>query len=340
MSLFKVATLTYHVKRIIDDTPKLDSKYLSDQLVECVLDALKKRHREYQFETKERLRESVREVLKSVVPFPPETIDSTPISNITTNKSTPKNSNGGGCSPAKLQSLNQTMISNYRSNGSKRQRPAELEASAVDGQICTDSTSPGDANAAAANSDLSKNSEGNISTAAINTIEGVDGGVVGSNSKLSSSSSSNTTEGRLSTGGADEPASTTPVPPRRNNSISRKFAKRARYSNGSADDFVNISSQGVSFTDSQFLSKPPMARLADLAGIEPVMDQIRELVFYPVQYPELYAHLGVSPPSGILLHGPSGCGKTMLANAIAGELGLPFYKVMQRSTMLSYYARL
>jgi predicted ATPase len=54
-------------------------------------------------------------------------------------------------------------------------------------------------------------------------------------------------------------------------------------------------------------------------------------VFYPTQFPELYAHLGVSPPCGILLHGPSGCGKTMLATAIAGELGLPYFKVRRRS---------
>jgi ribosome biogenesis ATPase len=71
----------------------------------------------------------------------------------------------------------------------------------------------------------------------------------------------------------------------------------------------------------------PTAKLADMAGIDSILQQIRELVFYPVQYPELYSLLGVSPPCGILLHGPSGCGKTLLATAIAGELGLPFFKV-------------
>jgi len=70
----------------------------------------------------------------------------------------------------------------------------------------------------------------------------------------------------------------------------------------------------------------PKVRLAHLAGIDSILAQVQELVFYPIRYPELYLHLGVSPPSGILLHGPSGCGKTLLANAIAGELGLPFFK--------------
>jgi len=75
-----------------------------------------------------------------------------------------------------------------------------------------------------------------------------------------------------------------------------------------------------------FMATHPTAKLADMAGIDSILQQIRELVFYPVQYPELYSLLGVSPPCGILLHGPSGCGKTLLATAIAGELGLPFFK--------------
>ena len=52
-------------------------------------------------------------------------------------------------------------------------------------------------------------------------------------------------------------------------------------------------------------------------------DALRELIERPLQHPEVYAHLGVAPPRGVLLHGPSGCGKTVLAHAIAGELGGP-----------------
>lgn len=68
-------------------------------------------------------------------------------------------------------------------------------------------------------------------------------------------------------------------------------------------------------------------RYADLGGIEVVLEEIRDLVERPFRFPQLYKHLGVEPPRGILLHGPPGSGKTCLALAIAGELSIPIIKV-------------
>ena len=68
-------------------------------------------------------------------------------------------------------------------------------------------------------------------------------------------------------------------------------------------------------------------RYADLGGIERVLDEVRRLVEGPFSHPEIYTSLGIRFPCGILLHGPPGCGKTMLACAIAGELGVPFFRV-------------
>lgn len=76
-----------------------------------------------------------------------------------------------------------------------------------------------------------------------------------------------------------------------------------------------------------FLVKRPTTRLSHLGGIDGTISIIRELTEWPLFHREIYAHLGVQPPRGILLHGPPGCGKTLLAHAVAGELGVAFLKV-------------
>ncbi|KAG9034256.1 hypothetical protein FRB95_013538 [Tulasnella sp. JGI-2019a] len=72
---------------------------------------------------------------------------------------------------------------------------------------------------------------------------------------------------------------------------------------------------------------PPTTRLSDLGGVQPCVEKMLELVAMPLCHPEVYLHTGVQPPRGVLLHGPPGCGKTLLANAIAGEIGVPFISI-------------
>lgn len=63
-----------------------------------------------------------------------------------------------------------------------------------------------------------------------------------------------------------------------------------------------------------------------MGGIEHLLSDIREFIEQPLLFPSIYQHLGIDPPRGVLLVGPSGSGKTFLANAIAGELNIPFIK--------------
>ncbi|GAB2296512.1 Probable inactive ATP-dependent zinc metalloprotease FTSHI 1, chloroplastic [Dionaea muscipula] len=65
---------------------------------------------------------------------------------------------------------------------------------------------------------------------------------------------------------------------------------------------------------------------ADVAGIEEAVEELQELVKY-LKNPELFDKLGIKPPHGVLLAGPPGCGKTLVAKAIAGEAGVPFYQM-------------
>ncbi|KAI9738491.1 MAG: hypothetical protein M1818_005388 [Claussenomyces sp. TS43310] len=71
-------------------------------------------------------------------------------------------------------------------------------------------------------------------------------------------------------------------------------------------------------------SPPTDISLADLGGVEAVIEELNELVAMPMLYPDTYLRTGIQPPRGVLLHGPPGCGKTMIANAFAAEIGVSF----------------
>jgi len=67
-----------------------------------------------------------------------------------------------------------------------------------------------------------------------------------------------------------------------------------------------------------------MKTFADVAGIDEVREELREIVDFLKNY-EKYNLLGGRIPKGVLLQGPPGTGKTLLAQAIAGEASVPFY---------------
>jgi len=64
----------------------------------------------------------------------------------------------------------------------------------------------------------------------------------------------------------------------------------------------------------------------DVAGIEEAKDEVKEVIEF-LRNPERFKRLGGRIPRGILLVGNPGCGKTLLAKAIAGEAGVPFFSI-------------
>ncbi|GJP62564.1 hypothetical protein CLOP_g19614 [Closterium sp. NIES-67] len=67
-------------------------------------------------------------------------------------------------------------------------------------------------------------------------------------------------------------------------------------------------------------------KFEDVAGIDETVQELQELVEY-LKDPQRFNLMGTKPPHGVLLEGPPGCGKTLLAKAIAGEAGVPFYQM-------------
>jgi len=67
-------------------------------------------------------------------------------------------------------------------------------------------------------------------------------------------------------------------------------------------------------------------RFSDVAGEDEAKESLAEIVDY-LHNPKKYSDIGASMPKGVLLVGPPGTGKTMLAKAVAGEAGVPFFSM-------------
>lgn len=65
----------------------------------------------------------------------------------------------------------------------------------------------------------------------------------------------------------------------------------------------------------------------DIGGLHREIRRVREMIELPLKYPEVFLHLGIEAPKGLLLYGPPGTGKTLIARAVAHEVGVQFFHV-------------
>ncbi len=75
-----------------------------------------------------------------------------------------------------------------------------------------------------------------------------------------------------------------------------------------------------------YMEKQVGVTFEDVAGVDEAKEELQEIVRF-LQEPEAWGRLGARIPKGVLLVGPPGCGKTLLARAVAGEAGVPFFSI-------------
>ena len=75
-----------------------------------------------------------------------------------------------------------------------------------------------------------------------------------------------------------------------------------------------------------FMVNKPTVTFSDVAGVEEAKTELQEVVEF-LRYPERFLSLGARIPKGVLLVGQPGTGKTLLARAVAGEAGVPFFSI-------------
>jgi transitional endoplasmic reticulum ATPase len=77
----------------------------------------------------------------------------------------------------------------------------------------------------------------------------------------------------------------------------------------------------------EFLVEVPKVSWDEVGGLENAKQQLKEAVEWPLTKPDVFAKMGINPPTGVLLYGPPGIGKTLLAKAVAHESKANFISI-------------
>lgn len=93
--------------------------------------------------------------------------------------------------------------------------------------------------------------------------------------------------------------------------------------------FQGANNQAMSFGKSKarmFSGDRPTVSFDDVAGVDEAKEELEEVVEF-LEEPQKFINLGARIPKGVLLVGAPGTGKTLMAKAVAGEAGVPFFNI-------------
>lgn len=71
----------------------------------------------------------------------------------------------------------------------------------------------------------------------------------------------------------------------------------------------------------------PNVTWADIGGLDSIKRELKEMVNFPLEHPEMFKKFGMQSSRGVLFYGPPGCGKTLLAKAVANECQANFISI-------------
>merc|ERR1712216_483103 len=91
-----------------------------------------------------------------------------------------------------------------------------------------------------------------------------------------------------------------------------------------------------STVQSMAMREKPDVTYADIGGMDVQKQEIKEAVELPLVQNDLYAQIGIDPPTGVLLYCPPGTGKTMLAKAVANQTTASFLRVVGSEFVQKY----
>ncbi|XP_041982054.1 ATPase family AAA domain-containing protein 2-like isoform X2 [Aricia agestis] len=99
--------------------------------------------------------------------------------------------------------------------------------------------------------------------------------------------------------------------------VSMKNKTKGRQKSKSMDDKTD-----KALRDIQPIAVDGSVRFSSVGGLEEHIKCLREMVLFPLMYPDLFDKFRTRPARGVLFHGPPGTGKTLLARALANECSL------------------